>query len=206
VETSSSIPEDQFERTNRVPAMSVVLLAAVLLGLAYNSASPLGVHEGQIAAVPAASAHTVPRIGYYNETLSLVVEGATSPQPGAGSAVPAANGIQIPSLTWPDVKALLAKNQIVLVDARATQYFQAGAIPGAVSLPGPTFDAAIAAFKASYVPNTALVIYCSSPQCPLSHNVAEALITRQGYTNVRIMPGGYQEYTAAEAGKTAAAK
>ncbi len=175
--------------------MTAMLLGSLALGLAYNKSSPLGVH----ALEPPATASSLPparRTGYFNETLSLTFEGAASPTV-SGSASPP-NGVTIPGLTWPEVKTLLAKNQIVLVDARATQYYQAGAIPGAVSLPAPTFNSAIAAFTTQYVTNTPLVIYCSSPQCPLSHNVAEALITRYGYGNVKLMPGGYQEYTLAE--------
>jgi rhodanese-related sulfurtransferase len=175
--------------------MVVMLVASLALGLAYNTASPLGVHAvvGPQADASTSVSVQVKKTGYFNETVSMTLEGT------AGG--PANHALTIPTVTWPEVKALLARHQIVLVDARGSQYFQSGAIPGAVSLPGPTFPSAIGAFLTSYASNTPLVIYCTSPQCPLASEVAQALVTQYGYANVKIMPGGYQEYTLAENGK-----
>jgi rhodanese-related sulfurtransferase len=104
----------------------------------------------------------------------------------------------IPALTWPQVKELLASNAIVLVDARNTEYFDMGRIPGAVPLPLLKFNAQIAGFEATYPRSTALVIYCTSADCVQARWEAEALIGAHGFTNVRLMPGGYEEYTRAE--------
>ena len=38
-------------------------------------------------------------------------------------------------MPWPEVKAKLARGEIVLVDARDTLAYEAGHIPGAISLP-----------------------------------------------------------------------
>src|SRR3954453_9939778 len=69
--------------------MAAMLVASILLGVAYNNASPLGVRGAKpeektvaAAAVPAATTHS--RTGYANETISLTVEGARNPHP-AGS-------------------------------------------------------------------------------------------------------------------------
>jgi rhodanese-related sulfurtransferase len=175
--------------------MVVMLLASLVLGIAYNAASPLGVHalvESQSDSLSPTPA-PIKKTGYFNETVSMTLEG------NAGGT--ANRALTIATVTWPEVKALLGKHQIVLVDARGAQYFQSGAIPGAVSLPGPTFPSAIGAFLTSYASDTPLVIYCTSPQCPLASNVAQALVTQYGFSNVRIMPGGYQEYTLAENSK-----
>jgi rhodanese-related sulfurtransferase len=101
-------------------------------------------------------------------------------------------------LTWSEVKALLPNNAIVLVDARPMEYYRVGRIPGAVALPLAQFNTSIAAFEATYPRNTPLVVYCTSPSCEQAHWEAEALIGAHGFNNVRLMPGGYEEYTSVE--------
>ena len=182
-----------------LPSMGGLLLVSLLLGLAYNRASPLGLRSSIPEPVKNALAGrppVKPAGGYYNETISLTLEGTGTP----GAAAGAGTGSQsrIPTLTWPEAKALLARNQIVIVDARAEQYYQAGHIPGAVSLPANSFGSLIDTFRITYATNNALVIYCTSPQCPLSHKEAELLMTRYGYGNIKVMPGGYEEYSQLE--------
>jgi rhodanese-related sulfurtransferase len=182
-----------------LPSMGGLLLASLLLGLTYNRASPLGVRSSMpepVKNMPAVPQPARPAKGYYNETISVTLEGAATQ--GAGTVSPGQS--QIPALTWPEVKAQQARNQVVLIDARAAQYYQAGHIPGAVSLPANSFGTLIDTFRTMYATNTALVIYCTSPQCPLSHKEAEILMTQYGYGNIKVMPGGYQEYSQMEGG------
>jgi len=101
---------------------------------------------------------------------------------------------------WPQVKQLLAQSRIDLVDARSAAAFEAGHIPGAVSLPFPELERRIAEFSRQHASTQPLVIYCESLDCPDAHAEATALASRYGYGDVREMPGGYAEWRQAEAG------
>jgi rhodanese-related sulfurtransferase len=114
--------------------------------------------------------------------------------------------IKFPELTWTEVKSLLSSNKIVLVDARPADLYQAGRIPGAVSLALPDLNTSITNFESTYCKNTALVVYCSSPECVQAEWEAEALLGAHGYNNVQLMPGGYEEYTRTEANTGASQK
>ena len=71
--------------------------------------------------------------------------------------------------------------------------------PGAVSLPAASSPAELAGFAAKYPKDTAIVVYCGSSSCPLSHQLTTILMTQFGDTNIREMPGGYAEYRISEA-------
>lgn len=210
--------------------MATTLVVSVVIGWAYNRASPLGIRsepstlaaksDGQHAsstmtssARPASS--SMVQTGYFNETIAMSLEPVnalahgisgeqlaplTLPSP---SSARSARNLQsaiasIPSLTWRDVKPRLADGKTVLVDARATAHFQAGHIPGAVSLPGTLSPAEVADFVTKYPQSAPLIVYCGTPECPLAHRLAETLVSSYGYTNVAVMPGGYAEYRLAE--------
>ncbi|MGZ4987609.1 MAG: rhodanese-like domain-containing protein, partial [Limisphaerales bacterium] len=103
-------------------------------------------------------------------------------------------------LTWSETKELLAQKQIVLVDARAAEYYQTEHIPGAISLPDTSTKSELAAFAANYpAKDTTLVVYCASAQCPAASNLARVLRKKWGYTNVHVMQGGMAEYRRSEA-------
>ena len=75
-----------------------ILLAATVLGLSYNQASPLGVRAAKSAGI------APKRTGFSNETVSLTVDAAESP-PTPATPKPVRD---IPNLTWAQVKPLLA--------------------------------------------------------------------------------------------------
>src|SRR4051794_33085809 len=111
--------QSQILRQSSLPMMAM-LTGSLLLGVAYNNASPLGVRgakapEKAVTASPPASSNS--RTGYANETVSLTLEGARNPRP-AGSAygnqtvamglapiqaAPSPSVVQsaFPSLAWP---------------------------------------------------------------------------------------------------------
>jgi len=187
-----------------------ILAGAVLLGTIYNNASPLGVRatppaeSGELKtaanALPPKSAQA--RRGYVNETLSLSLEEPGAVQPLALAAPVAQSPLAINSLTWPQVKPLLAAGRIVLVDARAKTSYDVSHIPGAVSLPAGSAPLEIQEFVGKYPKQTAFVVYCASAACHLSRQLAETLIRTGGFTDVSEMPGGYAEYLAAQSAAT----
>lgn len=199
-----------------------ILLVSVLIGLAYNSASPLGLRaapkEAATTPTTAATSQVLEALkpptsaattGYVNQTVSLSFEVATnspaaaaplptgptvivSPQPVTGPA-----HVHLPSVRWPTVKAMQATNGIVLVDARLKPSFDGGHIPGALSLPSRSTTEELQAFAARYPKTTRFVVYCGSDSCGMSHELAERMVKEAGVAYVSEMPGGYAEYQAA---------
>ncbi len=97
------------------------------------------------------------------------------------------------------MKALLDSGKIVLVDSRPKTAYDLGHIPGAVLLPSNAPLTELHAFAAKYPKDTALVVYCNSTTCRSSQQLARQLISLGGFRNVSEMPGGYAEYTMAQA-------
>ena len=195
--------------------MLAILLAAIVVGLAFNSMSPLGVRASQTTVSGDASAATGQL--YNNETIAVSL-GAASPAGRPATAAPggiyenetAGTRIEISpvkdavqpapqpgfrTISWLDTKKLLAAGQVVLIDARAQVYYETGHIPGAISLPAAdALPEAFAAFAAKYPKDTPLVVYCGSVQCPLAAQLIGILTGSMGYTDVRDMAGGFVEY------------
>lgn len=145
---------------------------------------------------------------YSNETLALDVESvARDPRLGnetvsvdivPGGAQPAHAASEV--VAWPEVKPLLSSGSVLLVDARTADAYNAGHIPGAVSLPFVDLSARISQFTSAYPKTAAIVVYCADTECPLSTAEASALRRQFGYLNVREMPGGYGAWRVAEEG------
>ena len=76
----------------------------------------------------------------------------------------------------------------VLLDARSPAAYAAGHLPGALSLPHATIDAA----AASALPDRPLVVYCWGPGCNAAHKAGLAL-ARHGRA-AKEMLGGYEYY------------
>jgi rhodanese-related sulfurtransferase len=146
-----------------------------------------------------------------NQIAVLLPDGLTNPpvvlQPSAPTPSPtttaaAQNSIpEIGSVTWAQAKEQLRDGITVIVDARAANHFAAGHIPDAVSMPPTSGALEFAAFVAQYAPQTSrVIVYCGTEACGLSKALASRLINDFGYTDVKVMPGGYAEYQAAEGG------
>ncbi len=197
----STSGNENCERGGTAKRMATVAGLSLIVGLAFNSVNPLGVRAAVDAAVkspPGSSAAAImakfnagPKTLYENETVSLSLETDVAPPPTVAGANPAP---MVPTLTWPETSKLLIAGQIILVDARATVYYQTEHVPGAVSLPAGSSAADLSAFAAKYPKDTALVVYCGSVKCPLSHQLVAVLTRQMGFRNVREMPGGFAEY------------
>jgi rhodanese-related sulfurtransferase len=190
--------------------MFTIFCAAVVLGLAYNRSSPLGISfsepasasaaapAGKMVASPEALLPAESDPALHNETITaVIVSSGPQTQELAARQLPA-------SLPWTEVKSLLANGTIVLVDGREVSAYQAGHIPGAISLPLQTLADKIGLFSAHYPRNKPLVVYCASIRCLISQAEAAALTGQYGYQNVREMPGGFAEWRVAEPSVTPA--
>lgn len=175
-----------------------MLIAAIVIGFAYNAVTPLGVVFGSSKPSPSDSkAEPAVRSGgddaFHILKISWQSDADFRNQP---MLLAKASGHK--NLTWEQTQQLLAANEIVLVDARNAVDYQTEHIPGAVSLPAASTDADLANFTSKYSRDTALVIYCESKLCPMSRELSRRLHS-QGYKNIRLMPGGFAEYRASRA-------
>ncbi|HUU37842.1 MAG TPA: rhodanese-like domain-containing protein [Candidatus Desulfaltia sp.] len=91
----------------------------------------------------------------------------------------------------------------VFIDSRSRQDFAAGHIPGALNVPvgelknerkTPSGEALSAAL--SFPVDQVLVVYCEGGDCQTSVALA-TLIHERGFTDIRILSGGWEEWVAA---------
>lgn len=97
--------------------------------------------------------------------------------------------------TLKEVAGDLAKDRRnVIVDSRSVTQFQDGHLPGAVLYAyGDTGPARALAGVSRSAP---IVVYCESPTCGVAARVGQRLIS-QGFKDVRIYEGGWQEWNQA---------
>lgn len=81
----------------------------------------------------------------------------------------------------------------VLVDARIAELFNAGHLPGALSLPLAEIDSRLDAFTAHIPTDRPLIIYCNGYGCPDSFDLGQILL-QQGYQQVMVFEGGVPEW------------
>lgn len=193
-------------------------LLSLVLGLAFNASNPVGIRlaeEPAKAAVKASTPSPAPApVPAPTPSAAAVAKPST---PTVAVATPAPSPLSVPIIssaatpvkpvetpvasftapsptTWAQVKPLIEVNKLVLVDARAKGAYQAGHIPGAVSLPESSSPEELNQFRTATGTNTHVVVYCSSTSCSLSFKLAYKLAKDYGFTHVQYMTGGYLEY------------
>ena len=82
----------------------------------------------------------------------------------------------------------------VLVDVRQGPMFDAGHIPGAISLHEISPPQKFAAFLNQQPTNIRVIVYCSSASCSQSVRGANRFVNEFRWPSVRYMTGGYLEY------------
>lgn len=120
-----------------------------------------------------------------------------SPPPphGAAATPPPQNPAPI---HWAEARPLVETGQAVLVDVRHKAMYDAGHIPGAVSLPETSPPEEFTAFLNQHPTNLTLIVYCSSVSCSQSARVANRFVAQYQRPSVKYMTGGYQEYQQAQ--------
>lgn len=96
-------------------------------------------------------------------------------------------------ISFEEADALQRKELATFVDARDTEDYDKGHIPGAVNLPVDLFKGGkqkLMAPKGSLV-----VIYCSGGDCETSNDLARLLV-KAGFKKVRVYKGGFDEWEA----------
>ncbi len=98
------------------------------------------------------------------------------------------------SITRNELKERLAAGDIALVDALPVNYYMAGHLPGAISLP----PGRVAELAPQLLPDLSktIVVYCSSSICQNSAITSEVL-RDLGYTDVRRYVEGKEDWHSA---------
>ena len=97
-------------------------------------------------------------------------------------------------ITRDELVGAMTEGAVTLIEALPEAHYAAGHLPGALNVPGEltAHDAARLAPDAART----VVVYCSGPACGRS-KVTAAALTRAGYTDVRVYPGGKADWAAA---------
>lgn len=96
-----------------------------------------------------------------------------------------------------EVEALLARSDVITLDARPRLFYELGHLPGARSLPRDEFSTAFPAIDpALRVPGQTVLIYCSDVSCEDGALVARALQER-GVGPLLLFAGGVAEWETA---------
>ena len=120
------------------------------------------------------------------------------------SAATSVNPTPTPALrSWQNMgldefQEFVATRRGLVMDARAPTFYQAGHVPGALSLPREDFEKSYALIRASLERDHTkpVVVYCSETDCEDSELVAEALY-RLGYPHLFVYKAGWEEWSRA---------
>ena len=176
--------------------LSLIFGASLCLGLSFNAYNPIGIRlsePSKVAAIPEAHAES-PILSASASTPSIAVT-----NPALHKQAGTSTNASLPTITWKEAKPLVSAGQAVLVDARGRPTYEAGHIPGAISLPIDATAADFASFVAKYATNR-LILYCSHLTCETSEHVGEKLVGEYSCKSVTVMKGGYAEWQKAELG------
>lgn len=120
--------------------------------------------------------------------------------------VPPRSGPPNPApIHWPEAKLLVAASRAVLVDVRHKSMYDAGHIPGAISLPESSPPQEFVTFLNQQPAGIMIIVYCSSTSCSQSARVANRFVHEFHWPSVRYMTGGYLEYQQSELAKPTSA-
>jgi len=87
----------------------------------------------------------------------------------------------------------IADGSLLILDARISELYTEGHLPGAVSLPLDEVDSRLADFITATPFTRKLATYCNGYGCPDSYDLAVKLLAA-GYLNVQVYEGGFPEW------------
>ena len=145
----------------------LLLLSAVILGLAANQINPRGILIGR-------DAPDLP--GRSDLDAWMANDAAETPRP----------------ITLQPLLGLIQRSACLIIDARNPEAFLAGHLPGAVNLPWERYFEYVERMHA--LPRDRwLVLYCDGGTCDYSQLLAQELVML-GFTKVAVYSGGIEEW------------
>lgn len=97
-----------------------------------------------------------------------------------------------------EFRTLVDEKKAVILDARASPFYDQGHVPGALNLARDNFARDYRKLAARLKPdrNRLIVVYCSGGECHDSKLVASALLSL-GFSDVKVFTGGWQQWSQA---------
>lgn len=94
-------------------------------------------------------------------------------------------------------RALVENGAVLIFDARSQQDYDAGHLPGALSLPDEHRVEAFPMYASFLVPEQRVLVYCSGKTCDESLELS-LFLKEQGHTNVVLYLGGFKAWQEAQ--------
>jgi rhodanese-related sulfurtransferase len=155
---------------------AVLMAAATVVGIAVNAARPGGIALIQSGAPVATVSHGDP----------------------SGAADASRSGAALPegAVSLERVKSAFDGGTAVIIDARSTEEYEAGHIPGAINIPHDRIPEFMETLTREVPMDADVVCYCRGPECDFSDLLATELKV-MGYQKVSVFSGGWEHWTAA---------
>jgi len=102
----------------------------------------------------------------------------------------------LPAVTLKEAREAYEGGYALFVDARDSDFFKMGHIPGAVNLPVKDFDGVFPTLKEHLFAAPRIIAYCDGANCETSVELTEKLLFA-GLDYVEIFTGGIQQWKAA---------
>lgn len=101
----------------------------------------------------------------------------------------------LPAVSLKQAREAYESGQAVFVDARDSDFYEMGHIPGAVSLPVKDFEEAFPRLEEQLLAAPRVITYCDGASCEMSVELTEKLLFA-GLDQVEIFTGGIQQWKA----------
>lgn len=170
-----------------------MILLASALALTANALSPRGIplvgdfsHGAALANRSEEELRALPAeidLAHVKEIVAAIAQRSVAAAADSAEASPAGADTSL--------AAALAAN--ILLDARSTDVYAAGHIPGALNLPAADFEGVYPGLKAKIAAASLLVVYCDGGDCELSHDLA-AVLKDLGHGPVQLFAGGFDAW------------
>ena len=99
-------------------------------------------------------------------------------------------------LTLSQLEQIIADKRALLIDARTSEEYTAGHLPGAIHIPGyAAIDQIMDAMK-DISKDRQIIVYCSNVECPYAARIA-GFLRFQEFTAVYVYSGGTDEWIGA---------
>jgi rhodanese-related sulfurtransferase len=105
------------------------------------------------------------------------------------SAVPLPSGLT--EISVAEARRALEEGTALFLDARSPDLFEEGHIPGAYNMPPDKFDDDFPSLADLIEAAGTIVVYCDSPSCSDSIQVAERLL-EYGFENTRVLTASWE--------------
>jgi rhodanese-related sulfurtransferase len=102
----------------------------------------------------------------------------------------------LPAVSFKQVKEAYESSEALFVDARDSDFYEEGHIPGAVNLPVREFDLVFPKLKERMLAAAWVITYCDDASCELSVQLTEKLLFA-GIDRIEVFTGGIQQWQGA---------